>query len=481
MSELHPDEIAADKEHIRRHGLKGFCEVFWPVLQPEELLWNWHADAVVEHLEAVTRGEIRNMLFCMPPGCMKSLLISIFWPAWEWTIRPDEKYVFSSYSEEMTFELADKSRRVIQDAKYVAMFPKAVLRKDQNRISKFENESFGFRISTTPGGTVTGKHGTRNVFDDLSKAQDASGRALFEPTNIKKANDFWFGTMSSRVSTPSRHANVGVMQRLHHEDTAGKCIEKGYHTLILPMEFGGVQRSTSFIDPRKVKGELLWPARFSAEFLASIKENLSVRDSAAQYDQDPTPPGGNVFKEEWFRTWGREDSIKHKILPHGMMVFQSWDCAFKGKATSDFVVGQVWGFHNNDFLLLAQYKGQWTFSETRDAMRLAAKEWPQTVTTYVEDKANGTAVMDELRREIMNFAPVNPDGGKDTRANAIEPMVRNGAVYIPCPIANPWVREFLTEAKNFPYAKNDDQVDAFTQAIVNFKSGGSLVAFYAGL
>src|SRR5215469_12944033 len=90
------DEI--DKELAGR-SLREFVRQAWPIVEPATpFVPGWHIDAIVEHLEAVTRGQIRNLLVNVPPRHMKSLLVSAFWPAWEWIRFPERRWLFSSYA-----------------------------------------------------------------------------------------------------------------------------------------------------------------------------------------------------------------------------------------------------------------------------------------------------------------------------------------------------------------------------------------------
>lgn len=484
------DGLVAARDYIKRTKLRGFCRVFWPTIQPEKFLWNWHADAISEHLEAVTAGEIKRLIIVVPPGFMKSSLVSIFWPAWEWSMRPEEKYICVSYSDAVTFELASKNRDVVRSELYQQLYPGTRFEGKVDKMSLFKTTKNGFRLSTTPGGAATSFHCTRSMFDDISKAQDAQGRAMFDPVAMKKANDFWFKTMATRVADAKRHASVGVMQRLHKEDTAGKCIEAGYHALVLPVEYSAKAfssgekdlRCTSFVDPREEEGELLWPERMSREKLEEIKGSMSDRDYNAQFGCRPVPPGGNIFKEEWFRTWGRPDSIRHQAPNRSkMLILQSWDLTFKGKESSDNVCGLVIGVIDSDYLVLARYHGKMGFADTKKAMIQAYRDFPNTFVTYVEDKANGPAILEELAAVIPTLEAVDPLGGKEARANASQPTVASGHVYLPDAEKNPWVKEFLLEAKDFPYARNDDQVDALTQAITSSREVVASIAFHENL
>lgn len=144
---------------------------------------------------------------------------------------------------------------------------------------------------------------------------------------------------------------------------------------------------------------------------------------------------------------------------------QSWDLAFKDKATSDYAVGQVWGSKGADRYLLDQSRARMDLPQTKEAIRGLSAKWPQAGAKLVEDKANGPAVIQELQHEIAGLIEVTPEGGKIARAHAVSAQAESGNIYLPHPAMTSWVDGFVEEATAFPNARHDDQVDAMTQAL----------------
>jgi predicted phage terminase large subunit-like protein len=118
----------------------------------------------------------------------------------------------------------------------------------------------------------------------------------------------------------------------------------------------------------------------------------------------------------------------------------------QGHQSSDYVVGQVWARFGLDAYLLDQMHERLSFTATKDAVRELTRRWPQATAKLVEDKANGTAVIDELKRSITGLIPVSPKDGKYVRAVAISPYVESGHVYLPTERLASWVDGFLEEA-----------------------------------
>lgn len=162
-----------------------------------------------------------------------------------------------------------------------------------------------------------------------------------------------------------------------------------------------------------------------------------------------------MLKREWWQ--------KYTTAPTTGTLLQSWDLAFKDNKDSDFVVGQVWLQDGPDAYLLDQVRGRWGFTETVEQIKAVSSRWPAAHLKLVEDKANGPAVIESLSRQLPGIVPVNPQGGKESRAAAVSPFIEAGNVYLPRGVG--WVDEFIEEAAGFPNATHDDQVDAMSQAL----------------
>jgi predicted phage terminase large subunit-like protein len=347
---------------------------------------------------------------------------------------------------------------------------------------KYSNTQAGFRMGTTVAGAATGEHADIQLVDDPIKPLDAPGDRV-QGVGIERVLSWWDETMSTRMVDPKTSRRVIIMQRLHENDLAGHVLASGGYThLCLPMEAekscvvtvphrcsmeldgkGAPTPATeiSYKDKRK-PGELLWPKRFPAEVLETRHTEMGPRASAAQDQQRPVPAGGGIFKREWVQYWTAK--------PKGGEIIQSWDMAFKGTDSSDYVVGQVWMRDGANFYLLDQWRKKATFSETcLGVLSLTAKH-PRAVRKLIEDKANGSAVMDMLQSKVAGMKPVNPMGGKVARANAVEPLWAARNVFVPDPKIAPWASEFVDELVTFngDPARHDDQVDAMTQALSFF-------------
>jgi predicted phage terminase large subunit-like protein len=447
---------------LATRSLSEFVRQAWCIVEPSAIFVpNWHIDAIVEHLEAVSRGQIRNLLINVPPRHAKSLLVSVFWPVWEWIHWPHRRWLFSSYAAQLSIRDSLKCRRLIESPWYQANWSHCfTLTSDQNQKSRFENDKSGYRLSTSVGGAATGEGGDRVVCDDPHNVQEAISDA------IRKATlSWWDEVMSTRLNDPKTAAKLIIMQRCHQQDLSGHVLEQGgWEHLCLPAEYEGSKRATSigWADPRTEHGELLWPERFGTSEIGELKRSLGSYAAAGQLQQRPSPAEGGILKRDWWRYY--------TVLPETFdEVIQSWDCAFKDTDSSDFVVGQVWGRKGADKYLLDQVRGRMDCPATIRAVKKLSEKWPKAHAKVVEDKANGPAVIQMLRHEITGLIAVNPEGGKQARVHAVSPQIESGNVYLPLPSTTPWVDAFIEECAVFPNGPHDDQVDAMSQALLRLK------------
>ena len=383
-----------DREFAAR-SLTEFVRLAWPVLEPATpFVPGWHIDAIIEHLEAITRGQILNLVINVPPRHMKSLLVSVFWPSWEWIRWPQRRWLYSSYGAQLSIRDSVKCRRLIESTWYQSNWgDRFALTSDQNTKTRFDNDRSGYRIATSVGGPATGEGGDRIVGDDPHNVQEAESDA------VRKATiDWWDMVMSTRVNDPKTTAKVIVMQRCHEQDLSGHLLQRGgWEHLCLPAEYEGASRSTSigWSDPRTEPGELLWPRRFGSKEMEDLKRSLGSYAGAGQLQQRPSPAEGGMLKRHWWRYWqppganlppvvvrfpdGSLGSLEAAELPPAVEEqIQSWDCAFKDLETSDFVVGQVWGRCDADRFLLDQVRARMDCPATVKAVRELSAKWPYT-------------------------------------------------------------------------------------------------------
>jgi predicted phage terminase large subunit-like protein len=449
-------------------SLRQFTARAWKIVEPAvAFVPNWHIDAISEHLEACSAGEIQRLVINIPPRFMKSLNVSVMWPCWEWSYAPWLRSLFSSYAEALSKRDSLKCRYIIQSNWYQRRWGHVYqLRKDQNEKLRFDNTETGFRVATSVDGMGTGEGGDRIVVDDPHNVREGQSEKALEAVR-----EWWDQAMSTRGNNPATTVRVITMQRVNEADLTGHVLakERGYVHLKIPMEYDGKKTVTTigWSDPRTKVGEL-----------ELLKVDLGSYGTAAQFQQEPAPRKGAIFQEEWFRYYTTTDRPipgVHTMPPVMSEYIQSWDMAFKGdkdtalELGSDFVVGDVWSRNGAQIYLRDQVRGQWELPETIRQVTALSEKWPDANAKYIEDKANGPAVVSSLRAKISGLILLDPKelgGDKVARARAAAPVAEAMQIFIPHPDLAPSfdVGAWLIEITKFPRATRDDRTDAAVQA-----------------
>jgi predicted phage terminase large subunit-like protein len=447
-------------------SLRLFVEWAWPALEPKtSFLPNWHIDVVCESLEAVTAGEIRRLVINLPPRYMKSILVSITWPLWEWIRQPAGRWLFVSYSEALANRHALERRRLIRHPAFQRRWGQTVqLTRDQSTKLEIHNTAGGIMRATSIGGSVTGMGGNRIIIDDPHNPTQAES-----DTQREHALSFFTQTLSTRLDDPQRDAIVLVMQRLHTRDLTALCLEQGFTHLCLPAL---ASSRTTILFPRsglaKIRkaGDPLWPERENLVQLEQRRVTLGAYGFAGQYQQEPVPHSGGVFQRSWWR-YAEAPTQFEEIL-------QSWDLTFNAGDGNDYVVGLVAGRVGALVYLLDRFKAKVSFVDTIAAIKQMSAKYPTTCAVLIEDAANGAAVVNVLQREIPGILAIRPEGAKEVRALAVAPRVEAGQVVLPTPRGpngqvipgREWVEDLVEMCALFPKAPHDDDVDALSQLLL---------------
>lgn len=305
-----------------RGSLIRFVERFWHVVEPSrKLVVGWPMEAICEHLEAVTFGQINRLLMNVPPGFMKSLLADVFWPAWEWgpMERPETRFMCASYAAHLTLRDNRRFRRVITSEAYTRawghVFGPAA---DAFKVELVGNDRTGWKLATSVGGTGTGERGDRVVIDDGNNPLESESEAVMETTSI------WFReVIPDRLNDLETGAIINIQQRTNEGDISGIILSEGlgYTHLMIPMEYDPRRHCVTSIgwqDPRGLDdygdpltetemaanaGVLAWPERFSPQALADLYRAKGPYAVSGQYQQMPTPRGGGLFQRDWIEQW----------------------------------------------------------------------------------------------------------------------------------------------------------------------------------
>lgn len=454
-----PTLIDVERERCRR-SFPEFVSRAWHIIEPStSYQHNWHIDLIAEYLSQVPK-KFRRLSINIPPRYMKSILVSVMWPVWQWTQDPSLRFLFCSYAANLSVDHSLKRRTILRSDWFRERWPQIKIRDDYDRQNEFQNTASGLMAATSIGGSVTGKGGDIIILDDPIDPSMALSDA--ERTS---ANQWLDTTMLTRLNNKQTGAIVLVMHRLHTDDpTAHLTRAGGWTKLSLPSP--AIEDTTIEFPSGKTKavktGDPLWPERENAEELERQRVAMGSWAFAGQYQQRPAPLGGGIVKRDWFRFYRDLDM---STIPR---IIQSWDLTFKKEGTSR-VCGTVWGARGADRFLLDRDLRRMGLVETVQAIKQMLDRHPCNHGVLVEDKANGPAVLEVMRSEVAGMIPIEPRGSKEERLQAVSPQIEAGCVYLPEGV--PWLEEYLEELCNFPATSDTDQVDSTSQALLYLGDG----------
>ncbi len=453
---------AISKEKMERN-LSEFIKQSWAVIEPNTpYVANWHTDLISEYLQAINNSEILRLVINIPPRHMKSLHTTVFYPAWTWIKYPEKRFIKVSYSDFLSRKYNILCRDVIKSPWYQHNWENRFkIKEDDDRQNMFKNDHHGLMYSTSTGGTLIGEGGDVIIVDDPQNPRMVNS-VIERETSIA----FFTNTLQTRLNNPQKGAIIIIMQRLHEQDLTGYILSEnlGYHHLCLPAE---AEKRTIIHFPISGKqiireeGDILNSERFNKTVLTNLKKAMGSAQYIGQFQQQPSPAEGGLLKRDWWQYYKQTPTQFDEII-------QSWDMTFKETISGSYVVGQIWGRVGANKYLLDQVRDRMDFPTTLSAVRNLSAKWPQANAKLVEDKANGPAVIDALRREVSGLIAVAPQGSKEARVAAISPDVEAGNVHLPASNIAPWIHDFVEECTAFPKATTDDQCDCMSQALLRF-------------
>lgn len=451
-----PDDLTLlQAEMARREMARRWYADYLPLVHGK----GWKHTRMAQHLaseiqaflETDTGNAYDILVIQTPPQHGKSMTLTETLPSWVMGKFPEWRIILGSYNDESAERFARRNKeKVVAYGK--TLFGVEIGRI--NRATEFElGGHLGRLISRGIMSGVTGNPANLMILDDLVKNRQEAD----SPTYRRKLWDEWQNSFKSRLAA---HAKVIVIGTPWHEDDYMAVMlrtEDNIRLIRLPVE-------AEDNDPLgRGVGEALcpelgkdneWLKQFKASYQASAEGGQ--RAWSALYQCSPRVEGGNLVKREWWRNYTENE------LPYLGTEVISVDAAFKDADNNDYVAITVWGKSNNDYYLRYCLNRHLDFTGTLDAIRQVRNLYPNARTVLIEDKANGSAIINVLQREMF-CVPVNPKGGKVARVNAVSAAIESGHVYVPAEA--PWVSEYLDQWSAFPAAAHDDMVDSSSQAL----------------
>jgi len=470
-----------------------FVKQAWPQIEGDNpFVPSWHIEAICEHLEAASRGQIKKLLISVPPRTSKTTIISIMWPSWAWLKNPGLKFLFSSYAQKISWEHSRLCRMLIESPWYSYWNHIVKLSPDQATKGHFTTTALGHRIATSVGAGGTALGGDVLVMDDPNEAG--------ESVVVSESTNSWVSRVwPSRLNPGGLGVNVLVQQRIREMDVTGYWLSRDENDeivkLILPMEFESSRRAKTIIlpssngkvwqDPRTKEGELLCPAYLDQEAIKRKKIELGAFNYAGQYQQRPAPEGGGIIQAGWFQ-WLKA------AIPKITYSVQSWDTALTANELSSYSACTTWGiFIDKDkianLLLLSAWRGRVSYPELlKRAERLRNNyldvgEEPLQVgkgkckpdEIVVEAKASGHTLISDFVSKGINVKSFDPGkyGDKLQRVHLCTPYIEAKLVWVMAQPKSytslyPDDQMVVDMCALFPNSESRDVVDTMSQAII---------------
>lgn len=443
---MNPSDIASN-----RSDLLTFSNTMFKALKGADLKYNWHQKAICDTLEKVVTGQITRLIINVPPRSGKTEIAVKNFIAWCMGNFPDSEFIHASYSKRLATANTYSIRSIMQHEEYNNIFSHTSLSSDSKAKDEFRTSQGGIVYATGAEGTITGYgagkmrdyFGGAIVIDDPHKAGEANS-----DTMRQNVLDWFSTTMESRKNSNDTPIII-IMQRLHQHDLSGWLLDGGngedWEHLVVPALDGD--------------DETFWQGQFPTESLHRLRASNSYV-FAGQYMQSPAPAGGGIFKRDWWRYYRVLPDIKFRMIYA--------DTAMKTGQHNDYSVLQCWGLGvDGKAYMLDQVRGKW---ESPELLAQARAFWSKHKggksvlrQMKIEDKASGTGLIQQLKREGMPVIGIPRSKDKVTRGYDAAPMVEAGNVLLP--ESAEYISDFLSEADVFPNGAHDDQLDPMMDAI----------------
>jgi predicted phage terminase large subunit-like protein len=455
---MNPHESEVLGAILRTH-YASFLEKCFTTLNPATPFErNWHIDVLASRLQDVADGTTTRLIVNLPPRSLKSIATSVGLVAFYLGHHPSADVICASYGMDLAAKFAFDTRRIMTSPWYQAIFPTRIDPK-KSAANNFYTLQGGSRLAGSVTSGITGRGADLVVIDDPAKPDEMWSDGVRETVNE------WFrSTVYSRLNNKADARVVLAMQRLHVDDLTGHLLREGGEpwTLLKLAAKADTDETYVYRTPgglttySRKAGELLHAARESEETLAQTRAALGNYFYAAQYQQDPVLPDGNLINLKWFPRYA-EPPKKFDF------VFQSWDTASKAGELNSFSVGTTWGVRGKAIYLLDVYRKKVEFPDLKRAVIEQARlHRPRVI--LVEEQSSGIALLQELRRDgLYTLKAVKPDKDKTMRMRAQTALIENGQVWLPERAA--WLPAYEMELMLFPEVPHKDQADSTSQAL----------------
>lgn len=403
-----------------------------------------HHMALIERLEAVSRGEIDRLAVFMPPGSAKSTYASMLFPPWYLAQHKTDALIAASHTQELADHWGRRVRNLIaQESRVLGVEMSA----DSAAAGRWETKAGASYFAAGIGGSVTGRRADLAIIDDPVKSRQAAESDV----ERAKAWDWYRSDLYTRLKPGARI--VLIQTRWHEDDLAGRILAQGdkWEVLNLPALAGPA-------DPLgRAEGEALWPEWETREQLERKRDVIGERDWLALYQQTPTQDQGTYFKREWFGNTYTEK-------PANLNIYMTGDFAVT-PGDGDFTELAVWGVDaSGDVFALDWWTGQTSADVWVTAMLSMFQRWRPLF--FVGETGPIRRAVEPLMERMMADQRIycamewlpHSGGSKEAQCRSFQAMAAQRRIRFPAD--SRWAESVLDQLMRFPSGKHDDKVDA---------------------
>lgn len=443
----------SDKDYLRREmarrelARKSYRRYLYYVHAPTWVrtkMSDFLADTVQRFVETETGNAYDILLIETPPQHGKSLTVTESFPSWYLGKYPTHRIIEASYNDDTARKFGRKNMEKVEQ------YGGGVFGLKQGSIwttTDFElSNGWGRMISRGIMSGITGNPANLLIIDDPVKNRAEADSETYR----NRLWEEWQNTLKSRLAAQAKV--IIIMTPWHEDDLAARVLKNEPHVTLVRLPIEAEEKDLlgrpvgDALCPELGKDNH-WLEQFKASYL-SDPSNGGLRAWQALYQCSPRVEGGNLVRREWWKWYDKKD-----ITAFGTTVI-SVDATFKDEDTNDYVAIQVWGKLGNDYYLRYALKRHLNFPNTVQAIRLVKKLYPDARYILIEDKANGSAIIQTLRHEFVGVISITPKGGKVSRVNAVSPAIESGNVWLPKDEL--FSEDLVDEFAQFPNGEHDD-------------------------
>jgi predicted phage terminase large subunit-like protein len=495
------DQLQKDLNAVTRLAIKAARDDFlmFVMLMEESFDVGPHHRLIADAFMDLEAGRDLRTSLSVAPRSSKSLMFSVYGPAWALGRHPTWTILLISHSADLAGDWGLRIRDVIMSEQYKVVFPNVTIRKDKRAASEWALDQGGKFLAAGAGTNIAGRGAHLALVDDPISEQTAWSKAA-----RNQINNWYPGGLRSRL-TPSGRLAI-IQTRWHEEDLTGYLVKQSMENpfadqfRIISIPALNSNESAAILQearnklvtagilpedyPEMLPGESFFPGTYEAQAtkgvdrieycwptpdLIATKNNMPPFQWDALYMQNPTNQAGNILLAEWWKDWTDDDP------PECLFKVQSYDTAFSTRTTADYSAVTTWGIFVNeetgkyDIICLGAQKERLDYPSLRDLF-LKKYDEHQPDQVIIEKKASGQSLIQDMRALGLPIYPYNPDRDKVARAHSVSPIFQSGRIWIPC--RKSWASDIINECRQFPSGPHDDYVDTVTQVLIWFRASG---------